>query len=113
VRVLVAVDVSGARYYLQRDREDEADVVLYISGLPPARRQRRGRRPALLGIDRAVGRLAAHDGRAGQRARPRCRRCAGALPHARMRGGPRLLGRILRRECKPRLLRRIRRRAHS
>lgn len=35
-RVLIAVDVAGARYYLQRDRDDDTDVVLYISPPPPA-----------------------------------------------------------------------------
>jgi hypothetical protein len=34
VRVLVAVDVAGAHYYLQHDRDGDSDVVLYISTPP-------------------------------------------------------------------------------
>jgi hypothetical protein len=36
VRILIAVDVAGARYYLQRDRDDDTDIVLYISTPPQA-----------------------------------------------------------------------------
>ena len=36
VRVLIAVDVARARYYLQRDRDDDTDVVLYIGTAPQA-----------------------------------------------------------------------------
>ncbi len=34
VRVLVAVDITGTRYYLQRDRADDTDIVFYISPPP-------------------------------------------------------------------------------
>lgn len=34
VRILVAVDITGTRYYLQRDRADDTDIACYISPPP-------------------------------------------------------------------------------